>query len=139
MLMHTEQAEADTVDCYPVPGLLDDSIPTTGDVHLYADPLTYRTQTPILYADSEGMSGGERLPRSLESLTQEAAEGIAKARNIIKDKLSKTISWANDPEKRSREFAVKHLFPRILYTFSDVIVFIFREIKYGSFSPPWTS
>ncbi|KAL6812923.1 acyl transferase/acyl hydrolase/lysophospholipase [Trichoderma sp. SZMC 28013] len=129
MLMHTEQVKADTIDSCPVPGLLDDSIPTTGDVHLYADPLTYHTQTPILYADSEGISGGERLPRSIESRAQEAAESRAKARHIIKDKLSKTISWANDTEKRSREFAVKHLFPRILYTFSDVIVFIFREIK----------
>ncbi|KAL7957432.1 acyl transferase/acyl hydrolase/lysophospholipase [Trichoderma compactum] len=129
MLMNTEQVQADTIDSCPVPGLLDDSYPTTGDVHLYADPLTYHSQTPILYADSQGMSGGERLPRALESQAQEATEDIAKVWNTIRDKLSKTISWANDPKKRSREFAVKHLFPRILYTFSDVIVFTFREIK----------
>ncbi|UKZ82727.1 hypothetical protein TrVFT333_010523 [Trichoderma virens FT-333] len=109
MLMHNEQVKTEDIYCCPVPGLLDDSIPTT-----------------------EGMSGGERLPRALETLEaqfQEAAENIMKVRNKIKGKLNKTISWANDPEKRSREFAVKHLFPRILYTFSDVIVFIFREMR----------
>lgn len=52
---------------YPalVPGLMEDNIPTSGDVHLYADPGTDGAQFPILYADCEGMTGGESTPRAI--------------------------------------------------------------------------
>lgn len=33
---------------------------------------------------------------------------------------------------QSREYAVTTLFPRILYTFSDVVVFILREVRYAA-------
>lgn len=38
-----------------------ENVPTSGDVHLYADPKTYFGQYPMLYADSEGLEGGANL------------------------------------------------------------------------------
>lgn len=38
----------------PVPGITGRDIPTSEDVHLYADPLTKDTDSPIYFADSEG-------------------------------------------------------------------------------------
>lgn len=111
----------------PVPGLVGDTVPTTGDVHLYPDPGTYYAQKPILYADCEGLTGGENTPRGMASqlINDKAKKG--------KNKLRKRISWANNPKTQSREFAVSSLFPRILYTFSDVVVFVLREARYVSF------
>ncbi|PTB65192.1 hypothetical protein BBK36DRAFT_1122202, partial [Trichoderma citrinoviride] len=133
MLMHRAQAKADppveNPTLNPVPGLVDDNCPTTGDVHLYADPGTYYDQKPILYADSEGMTGGESTPRGLEQWSQAETDTAKKTRDLVKDKIIKTLTWATDASKRSREFAVKSLFPRILYTFSDVIVFVLREAR----------
>ncbi|KAL8902691.1 MAG: hypothetical protein Q9207_004458 [Kuettlingeria erythrocarpa] len=39
-----------------------DKSPTSGDVHLYADPETAFTRLPMLYADCEGLQGGETEP-----------------------------------------------------------------------------
>lgn len=130
MLMNYAQAKYNQPDHYlnPVPGLVDDNIPTTGDVHLYADPGTYHGQRPMLYADSEGMTGGESTPRGLE-LCSKAGEIGKKPIKLVKDKIIRKLAWASDSKTRSREFAVKTLFPRILYTFSDVIVFVLREAR----------
>lgn len=35
--------------------------------------------------------------------------------------------WADTPQTQKREFAVGNLYPRILYTFSDVVVFVLRN------------
>lgn len=37
------------------------------------------------------------------------------------------ILWADTNEKRSREFMATHLYPRLLYTFSDVVVFVLNN------------
>lgn len=37
------------------------------------------------------------------------------------------ITWATTPEKRTREFAVTNLYPRLLYTFSDIVVFVLKN------------
>ena len=39
-----------------------DKSPTSGDVHLYADPETAYTRLPMLFADCEGLQGGETEP-----------------------------------------------------------------------------
>jgi hypothetical protein len=41
-----------------------DKSPTSGDVHLYIDPLAALTSYPVLYADCEGLDGGEIPPRA---------------------------------------------------------------------------
>lgn len=39
------------------------------------------------------------------------------------------ITWADNALRRSREFAVTNFYPRLLYTFSDVVVFVLREAR----------
>jgi hypothetical protein len=49
----------------------------------------------------------------------------------LKGKLQKSrpLKWAVDAKQQSRQFSVSQLFPRLLYTFSDVIVFVLREVR----------
>src|SRR5947207_486863 len=44
-------------DIYPSPvvGVPGEELPTSEDVHLYVDPSTSATETPLLYADCEGL------------------------------------------------------------------------------------
>lgn len=108
----------------PVSGFPGDCVPTSGDVHLYSDPDTNTGSHPILYADSEGLSGGEKSPRALEALGETQPDMERAHRPRI------PLAWSKgDPDKQSRQFAVMNLVPKILYTFSDVIVFVVREIK----------
>lgn len=39
------------------------------------------------------------------------------------------ILWATTPEKLARKYLVEHLYPRLLYTFSDVIVFVVKNAR----------
>lgn len=130
MLIDREQARTGNTHNYaaPVPGLVGDNIPTTGDVHLYEDPGTHYAQKPILYADCEGMTGGESAPRGLAC--REKMESAKRPGKFMGKKLRKKLAWADNPKMQSREYAVRILFPRILYTFSDVVVFVLREVRY---------
>ena len=88
------------------------------------------------------MDGGEKIPMGAQQtrsdeltiqrpvippLTPQSPYG--ETRKLRKpNKVSKhVIEWANDPEKCKREFAVKNLYPRILYAFSDIVVFVLRN------------
>ncbi|KAK4194241.1 hypothetical protein QBC40DRAFT_260209 [Triangularia verruculosa] len=104
----------------PVNGLTTDLIPNSGDVHLYADPATHHETHPLIFADCEGLGGGESAPRG-----KEYQDNSKRARRTIQRRLH----WAKDSQTSSREFVVKRLFPRILYTFSDVVVFVIREAR----------
>ena len=103
-------------------------VATSGDVHLYADQSTHAGQLPILYADCEGFEGGEKTPlgarpkRRPNSDVRHVQPEYAQARSL-------PIEWANTEESRQREFAVRELYPRLLYTFSDVVVFVLRNPK----------
>lgn len=128
MLMSQQQATSVVSGkmSYPVPGSVTDNIPTTGNVHLYADPGTYAfSSTPILYADCEGLNGGEGDPKALSA--SEGRDESKRSGNLIKHKFRRRLSWAKTRETQSREYAVGTLFPRILYTFSDVVVFVLRH------------
>lgn len=108
-------------DLHPVPGLPTDLLPTTGDVQLYPDPATCATKVPILYADCEGLIGGDGLPRALEHTRRpRGGDGI------------KSILWAESAEGglRGRPQIIAHIFPKLLYTFCDVVVFVMKEIRY---------
>ncbi|KAI0137141.1 hypothetical protein BJ170DRAFT_573205 [Xylariales sp. AK1849] len=97
-----------------------DRIPTTGDVHLYADPSTLYTSAPLLLVDCEGLSGGEAMPKQLRNRAEDLASGY-------KTSNQRRIAWAKTPSTKKREFAVAQLYPRILYTFSDTVVFVLRN------------
>jgi energy-coupling factor transporter ATP-binding protein EcfA2 len=118
-------------------------VPTSGDVHLYSDPSTYNTEYPMLYADCEGLEGGENIPMAAQYRNGAVAPPKEKSRELYapkehrgRRKVSKSfhstqrdIKWANSPEKSKRQYAVTELYPRLLYTFSDVIVFVLRNAK----------
>ena len=117
----------------PVVGASGADVPTSEDVHLYLDPCTAALEAPILLADCEGLEGGEREPlgakfkkerRGIRNMRSQAealsawTPRVASCRELI---------WADNAKSRSREYAVKNLYPRLLYTFSDVIVFVLRN------------
>lgn len=118
----------------PVTSSSNDRVPTTGDVHLYAEPSSYQTQTPLLYADCEGLDGGETIPRGLRHRVKGKDDRSSSSNSELKKKKKRgrhsserSIVWAVNPETKKREYAVTELYPRLLYTFSDVVVFVLRN------------
>jgi hypothetical protein len=116
----------------PVVGISGHHMPTSEDVHLYLDPLTAFTDGPILYADCEGLEGGEREPEGAKYRKRKQSS-IAPSPNSegssFKDRYSseRFLAWSDSPARRTRHFAVSNLYPRLLFTFSDVIVFVLRN------------
>ena len=124
----------------PVTGATNDNIPTSGDVHLYSDPATYYSAKPMLYADCEGLDGGENIPRGARFKQKDGTSVSGRASSSddphFRKKVRKAahsyqrdIAWATTPDTRKREYAVTQLYPRLLYTFSDVVVFVLRNSK----------
>ena len=136
--------------CPVVGSLKNENVPTSGDVHLYADPKTYLGRAPLLYADCEGLEGGETTPQGIRHRIKEE-NAYARQRSDsthtnerkrwkrgrgqqmdeanIGRGIPRDIAWATSPEKRKRQYAVTELYPRLLYTFSDAIVFVLRNPK----------
>jgi energy-coupling factor transporter ATP-binding protein EcfA2 len=117
------------------------NVPTSGDVHLYSDPSTYSSEYPMLLADCEGLEGGENIPISAQyrDKTSTATDKKEKEKEVKSKKpyISKGINsnrrelkWATGTEQKKRQYAVTELYPRLLYTVSDVIVFVLRNPKY---------
>ena len=123
----------------PVAGSINHSVPTSGDVHLYSDPRTYFTDFPILYADCEGLEGGEIEPMAAKAkrdINPVSDFGHTRRPGSFQKRLRKKyhssrreITWATTPEKRSRQYSVTNLYPRLLYTFSDVCVFVLKNSR----------
>ncbi|KAF2158446.1 hypothetical protein M409DRAFT_31046 [Zasmidium cellare ATCC 36951] len=103
-----------------------DTQPTTGDVHLYADPATSETTLPMLFADCEGFEGGERPPLGARS---RACEDTVANDNPWGPQRVHDIRWTDTGKYQGREGVVASLFPRILYTFSSCVVFVLRNPK----------
>jgi hypothetical protein len=111
---------------------LHQDVPTSGDVHLYADPTTFEGDLPILYADCEGLDGGEREPmgartRNKRDVSDKRTNSFIKQIRKQHHTSEREIVWATTPKTRSREYHVRNLYPRLLYTFSDVIVFVTKN------------
>ncbi|KAF2188984.1 hypothetical protein K469DRAFT_684250 [Zopfia rhizophila CBS 207.26] len=127
----------------PVVGSMrNENVPTSGDVHLYGDPRTYFSEYPMLYADCEGLEGGENIPMSAQYCNSPLVSNERERKSHSnqdhrkRHKIARVargpprdIAWANSPEKQKRQYAVTELYPRLLYTFSDVIVFVLRNPK----------
>ena len=120
----------------PVVGsMLHNDLPTSGDVHLYADPKTLDGTQPILYADCEGLDGGARQPMGARSRNKDVKSATPNERtqsfttHLRKQHHTseREILWATTTQTRSRDYHVRHLYPRLLYTFSDVIVFVMKN------------
>jgi energy-coupling factor transporter ATP-binding protein EcfA2 len=122
-----------------------DNTPTSGDVHLYADPATYLESLPLLYADCEGLDGGEAIPISNRHKEHDPSHSASSKKKVdpeaderrrlkkrwkIARGTQRDIAWATSPETQKRQYAVTELYPRLLYTFSDVIVFVLQKAQY---------
>ena len=116
----------------PVVGPPTSDIPTSGDVHLYMDPQTAASPTPILFADCEGLDGGEREPLSAKLRRNKVVSGGSGSQAMpFSIPLSeRELTWATTSAKRTRAYAVSHMYPQLLYTFSDIIVFVLKNPKY---------
>ena len=115
---------------------VNDKTPTLGDVHLYADPKTYECQLPMLYADCEGLEGGESLPYGSQSRKRASSPSTksglfrkATTPKLLPKGRCRNVTWATNDNVKRREYAVTELYPRLLYTFSDVVVFVLRNAK----------
>ena len=118
-------------DLFPEPvvgSVLQAHKPTSADVHLYADPQTFDTQAPLLYADCEGFEGGEKLP--VGAIENRSLGFVAEnSRTRLTPGQSRQLKWAVSKEEKTRQHIVSQLYPRILYTFSDVVVFVLKDSK----------
>ncbi|KAF7502349.1 hypothetical protein GJ744_006003 [Endocarpon pusillum] len=110
----------------PITGSVkDDRSPTSGDVHLYIDPQSAFSDLPMLYADCEGLEGGEVPPRAktiknlLNKKPEKPVDGTTRELQVPVDKGQIGV----------REYAVRNVYPRLLYTFSDVIVFVLKNTR----------
>jgi hypothetical protein len=96
----------------------------------------------MLYADCEGLDAGETVPFALHSIDQlqisESSNNASprvgtKARRSLRRKPLEgeevKVQWSAELQTNSRDYAVRHLYPRLLYTFSDVVVFVLRNPK----------
>ena len=127
-----EGTNAESRAMFPSPvvgSVVNDTLPTSGDVHLYADPSTHAEQLPILYADCEGFEGGERTPLGARSRRRARSDPAKDDPSKLANVHARPIQWANTEESRQREYAVTALYPRLLYTFSDCVVFVLRNPK----------
>lgn len=123
----------------PVVGTIGNTSPTSTDVHLYMDPHTSDSDHPILYADCEGLEGGEREPVAAKAVKKGAIKPISNVPYYSLQPVSeRDLIWADKSWKRTREFAVRELYPRLLYTFSDVVVFVLKNPKQVSISRSMT-
>lgn len=116
----------------PIAGIPGENLPTSADIHMYLDPSSFDSSRPVLYADCEGLDGGERQPvaASLRHSRDSSSEsGGSEVPDVSEYYLEREITWATSNNKRTktREFAVSQLYPRLLFTFSDVIVFVHRN------------
>jgi hypothetical protein len=199
-----ESSSGDSRQQTPVVGLVQhQTVPTSGEVHLYWDPSSLKSNRPLLYADCEGLGGGSREPgaaratkekktltRERKSSTQakhislrnpgfrqsvsaytsmsprntpmppspapqtesflgyyertstpsyspyspvieqnEDQDGWTPGSGKVYRGVTRKITWAQDRDRRSRQFIVENLYPRLLYTFSDIVVLVMRNPK----------
>ncbi|KAH6635987.1 hypothetical protein F5144DRAFT_644463, partial [Chaetomium tenue] len=108
----------------PIPGRPGDPNPTTGDVHLYPDPSTQWGSTPLLFADCEGLDAGDKTPVALSN----TATGVDRVR-AFRGRAKRKITWVSGSKQLRRDEVVRQLFPKILYTISDVVVFVLRASR----------
>lgn len=127
---HKLSMDADSPFESPVVGSMKhDKSPTSGDVHLYADPETAFTRLPMLFADCEGLQGGEMEPAA-NKLRQKSRSSHSQGRQrFFKGRPRELVYAKSNTDARNREWAVKRVYPRLLYTFSDVIVFVLRNTR----------
>lgn len=84
---------------------------------------------PMLYADCEGLQGGEMEPAA-KKLLQKNKNTQAPQQSFFRGKPREVLIAKSNNDANKREWAVKRVYPRLLYTFSDVVVFVLRNTRY---------
>lgn len=103
----------------PVPGEFTSPSPTTSDVQLFSDPCTYNRTVPILFADSQGMDGGDRVPMVL---CPDPA---------IPSPIERHGSLKMVPEYMNRiDDITRYVFPNLLHALSDTVVYVTKDHRY---------
>lgn len=135
LLILLKAPKAYTTPQCPVVGVSGGEVPTSEDVHLYFDPSTCLSDAPILYADCEGLDGGEREPlaaffrRKRNSVETERGSDVETSSFRTQYSSRRELQWAKSPTERTRHFAVSRFYPRLLFTFSDVVIFVHRNSR----------
>ncbi|KAF4637022.1 hypothetical protein G7Y89_g1060 [Cudoniella acicularis] len=131
LLIHINESNKALKYHCPVAGLPGKDVPTSEDVHLYLDPASSLSDTPMLYADCEGIDGGAREPMATtlrnEREAAETEKWYSKQTTSNQPTSKRELQWAKSPLERTRQFAVSKFYPRLLFTFSDVVVFVHRN------------
>jgi hypothetical protein len=70
------------------------------------------------------LQAGEELPRA----SRRPARGQNRRYGINGGRI-RYLEWANTDERRTRSFTVAQLYPRLLYTFSDIVIFVTRNAR----------
>lgn len=89
---------------------------STCGLNFYKEPITIKRDRPLVFIDSEGFQGGAKL------------SGLREGSNLDAFVRTRSIEWA-DTKTQEREPIVEKLYPRLLYTFSDCLVFVTRNPK----------
>jgi hypothetical protein len=117
----------------PVTGSINDNIPTSGDVHLYSDPATYFSATPMLYADCEGLDGGENIPRGAKfkhrdnSVPPASRSSSSNNDPTFRKKIRKLLTVLSEilfgqrHRRRENESMLSHNFTRVFFIHSQML------------------
>jgi energy-coupling factor transporter ATP-binding protein EcfA2 len=77
----------------------------------------------------ESVAGAPHDPYSPPVETPDFQDGWTPGSGKVFRGITRRILWANESQKRSRQFIVEHLYPRLLYTFSDIVLLVMRNAK----------
>ncbi|KAF2399012.1 hypothetical protein EJ06DRAFT_479226 [Trichodelitschia bisporula] len=120
----------------PVVDASNDTLPISADVHLYADPDSYDKDQPILYVDCEGLKGGDLSPMANRRREPDDHDPLITASRVRVLQWARPDSLSKPPSRMQpgvsvsdRRFAVGHLYPRVLYAFSAVVVYVCKNPK----------
>src|ERR1700722_17743687 len=105
LISHGERKTGSSTSKYPSPvagAVRNDNLPTSGDVHLYTDPSTVHTQFPMLYADCEGLEGGEQPPLANDAV-KHGSSSLVGSRNFVVEGAKNVLKWAKDDITSGRE------------------------------------
>jgi hypothetical protein len=107
---------------------LSSNTPTSSDVHLYEDPWTKDLERPFFHADCEGIDGGNVTPVA-GSVVARGMKKLEKFGKIRRRRLRRLpLSWP-DGKQKNRQWMVKEFYLRILFTFSEVVVFVTKNFR----------
>ncbi|KAF4625168.1 hypothetical protein G7Y89_g12998 [Cudoniella acicularis] len=107
---------------------------------MYADPTTLDSNRPLLFVDREGIGGGSNVPAAVQARTgarvlrQIKTFDISQDGQICPGKCNTHRSFDSHDDSTTftaplvtRKFCVEDLYPRILYTFRDVLCFVSEQ------------